>query len=294
MKITSEFNQPPTLVLAAYQFCKIITQNHAENFPVASLIIPKKQRQAITALYAFSRLADDFADEEPYKTERMERLHEWQFFLEQSQPTHPVFIAIQDVIQRFELPQTLLQDLLIAFKMDVTKNRHQSFEDLLHYCHYSANPVGRMVLHLFGFTDSYLLNLSDTICTGLQLANFWQDIAVDLEKNRIYVPQNDLTQFALTDSDLFAKTLSKNFCELVEYEIERTIKIFQSGKELGLIIPGRLGLELRLVWLGGMTILKKIRAARYDIFNHRPTVNRRDFFKLLFIALNKNQYRNFS
>ncbi len=186
----------------AFAYCLSLARNHYENFPVASWIMPKQLRPHIAAVYAFSRIADDFADEAEYEGERMAYLEDWENQLEtlhEKEPIHPVFIALKDTLQRFAIPIELFSDLLRAFKMDVDVSRYHTFEGLLEYCRHSANPVGRIVLHLMGYPAPRLMEYSDAICTALQLANFWQDVRIDLAKNRIYLPLQDLMRFQYTE-----------------------------------------------------------------------------------------------
>lgn len=283
------------LLKAAYRYCQSLTKNHYENFPVASLILPLSIRPAIAAIYAFSRLADDFADEPGYAGERLKRLDEWQMFLtEQNHPTHPVFIALKDTIQKHDLPQHLLLDLLTAFKMDVQKKRYHSFKEVTHYCGYSANPVGRLVLHLFGHYEPRELEWSDDICTALQLANFWQDVAIDLEKDRIYLPQDEMQSFGVSEDDLSDHVFDNHFKDLMEFQVERTRQIFLKGKDLGNVLAGRLGVEIRLTWLAGMSVLKQLAAVEYDVFLKRPKLEKMDFVRLLPIALSQKRFEKFT
>ncbi len=284
----------PRVLKAAYGYCAAITRDHYENFPVASAIIPKKMRSAIQALYAFSRIADDFADENEFRNERLERLNEWEAWLNNSSsPTHPVFIALHDTIRTHKLPIKYLQDLLTAFKMDVTKNRYDTFSDVLFYCQHSANPVGRLVLHLFGQSSLELFRLSDYICTALQLTNFWQDIAIDLKKNRVYLPQEELDKFDLPERALFNHTINVNFKRLMQLQYDRTKDLFINGKPLGLMLSGKLGVEIRLTWLTGATILKRTHTANFDVFHNRPQLTRFDFLRLFFVALSRKRYASF-
>lgn len=284
----------PKILAASYKYCRLLTQTHYENFPVASRLLPKAMRPAVEAVYAFSRTADDFADERDYREVRLDRLNQWREFLnEQGTPTHPIFIALHDTIAKHELPKRLLDDLITAFIMDVHKNRYDSFDEVLHYCKHSANPVGRIVLHLFKQDTAENLQHSDAICTALQLANFWQDVGVDLQKDRIYIPTIDLERYNLTEQDLFQMRSIESFKRLMVYEVERTWELFQQGKPLGLNLPGKLGVEIRLTWLGGVSILKKIREQGYNTLQQRPKLTRMEFAKLLWVALSKNRYRKF-
>ncbi|HLD44439.1 MAG TPA: squalene/phytoene synthase family protein, partial [bacterium] len=186
-----------------------------------------------------------------------------------------------------------LQDLLTAFKMDVTKNRYDTFSDVLFYCQHSANPVGRLVLHLFGQSSLELFRLSDYICTALQLTNFWQDIAIDLKKNRVYLPQEELDKFDLPERALFNHTINVNFKRLMQLQYDRTKDLFINGKPLGLMLSGKLGVEIRLTWLTGATILKRTHTANFDVFHNRPQLTRFDFLRLFFVALSRKRYASF-
>lgn len=296
-EVTEKISATPfsnAVLKASYHYCRAVTKSHYENFPVASMILPRPLRPAIEAIYAFSRLADDFADEKEYKGMRLEKLEEWtRFLLDQTRPTHPVFIALHDTISRYSLSMNLFSDLLQAFKMDVSKSRYTNFSDVLSYCRYSANPVGRLVLELFALNTPKNLALSDSICTGLQLANFWQDVAVDLTKDRIYLPQDETERFGVNLDDLYTHKTTDAFKRLMGFQIERTRDIFLKGKELGLALDGKLGVEIRLTWLTGTLILRKIQEAGYDIFNHRPKLTKMDFAKMFFIALSKRRYDKF-
>lgn len=262
----------------AFAYCAAITSTHYENFPVASLFLPEEKRPYIQTIYAFARLADDFADElSRPPSERLDLLNTWEEQLKACYETtgeisHPVFIALRETVQKLSIPIEPLHDLVTAFKMDVTKSRYATFDDVLHYCKHSANPVGRLVLMIFGYRDEHLYSLSDNICTALQLTNFWQDIAIDLKKNRIYIPQSDFHTFGYSEEDLQKRLMNEHFRRLLQFETERTREMFYAGARLPSMVDRDLRLELRLVWLGGMSILRKIERNRYDVFNRRPKV----------------------
>lgn len=284
----------PKILKLSHAYCATIAKSHYENFPVASLLLPKHIRPAVQAVYAFARLADDFADEGVYHGRRMVMLNQWEDFLKDFKtPTHPIFIALHDTISRYLLPKALFRDLLMAFKMDVTKKRYENFDEVLTYCKLSANPIGRLVLHLFGEIQKEFFTQSDHICTALQLTNHWQDVAIDLQKDRIYLPQDDLEKFGVSEQQLFAHTADENFKRLMMFEVDRVSEIFVKGKPLGLKLKGRLGLEMRLTWLAGVTVLKKIKAVGYDIFRRRPKITKGDLLKLFAIALNRRLYASF-
>jgi phytoene synthase len=249
---------------SAYQFCERMATSHYENFPVGSLLVPRRLRKHFYSIYAFARIADDFADER-YNAghtieERLELLDWWLAMLRdgERQATHPVFVALSQTREQFDLPLSLFEDLLSAFRQDVTVENYSTFDELLDYCRRSANPIGRLILLLFGYRDEQLHTWSDHICTALQLANHWQDVAIDLEKNRVYLPLESLEKFGLSHKDLSERTANDRFKRLLAFEVERARNLFDLGKPLCTTVRGRLGLELRAVWLGGMRILERI------------------------------------
>lgn len=274
----------------AFDYCSRLTQSHYENFPVGSILIPGPIQPAIHSLYAFMRTADDFADEDRSsgdEAERLTYLKTWEQMLTEcarGEARHPVFVALRRTLQQYELPVQWLQDLLHAFTMDVTVRRYETYPDVLTYCRYSANPVGRLILTLFGYRDEELYRLSDSICTALQLANHWQDVAVDLKKDRIYLPQEDMKRFGVNWLSSSPEG-NDEFKRLMAFEVGRTRELFDEGRPLPGRVRGRLRLELRMTWLGGVCVLDKIERVRYDVFNHRPTVTRTDWFWLGLKAL---------
>jgi phytoene synthase len=283
---------------SAYQFCEQLARSHYENFPVGSVLVPKPLRQHFYSIYAFARTADDFADEgydeEHSAQERLALLDEWRQMLrdsEQGQATHPVFIALAETRRQFDLPITLFEDLLSAFSQDVRVRRYETFAQLLDYCRRSANPIGRLILLLFGYHDKQLHRWSDDICTALQLANHWQDVRVDLAKDRIYLPAEDLAQFHLTYTDVQQQVASENFIALMKYEVRRAREMFTHGKPLCLTASGRLGLELRAVWTGGTRILDRIAASGYDVFTRRPVITTTDKLRVMVNAASKGMFR---
>lgn len=275
---------------ASYRYCAAINRAHYENFPVASVLMPSRLRPAVDAIYAFSRVADDFADEACYDGKRMEMLNQWESYLAQDTPVHPVFLALQDARLKHDLPLEFFINLVRAFKQDVIKTRYHDFTEVLDYCRCSANPVGRLVLHLFEEATEENLLASDKICTALQLTNFCQDVSVDLEKDRIYLPQEDLKNFTVTEDDLFSGHVSEGFVNLMRFQIARARQLFLDGSVLGLCLKGRLGAEIRLTWLTGMSVLKKIEDAGLDVFQHRPKLKKWDYIKLLPTAFCKNRF----
>ena len=264
----------------AFDYCAEVTKSHYENFPVASLFLPEEKRPYIQAVYAFSRIADDYADENGLnKEDRLAKLNDWEEKLKQcydSHPEHPVFVALQETVKRLEIPIDPLRDLLIAFRRDVTQNRYETFDDLLGYCRCSANPVGKLVLMIFGYRDEKLFELSDKICTALQLANFWQDVSVDKNKDRLYIPLEDLEHYEYSLDDWNDGKMNENFAILMKYEVERSKELFYSGAELPSLVTKDLQLELKLIWFGGMAILGKIGMNRYDVIRRRPRLTMLD------------------
>jgi len=281
-------------IRAAYAQCQAISRSHYENFPTASRLVTRDKRDALAAIYAFARAADDFADEpgQGSAQSRLEAIAQWRERLNEcySQPlegiSHPVFLALGDAIRRYKLSLANLDNLLRAFEHDVCTNRHPDFSSLLAYCACSANPVGRLVLELFDYRDPALFALSDFICTALQLANFWQDVSIDLARDRVYLPLDDLALFRLTLAELEAFRLADQpvadprWQRLMALEVERTAEIFEKGRPLPERVGRNLRRQLRITWLGGMSILESIRAVRYDVFRRRPSLSALDFAKL--------------
>lgn len=245
--------------------------------------MPAAVQPAIHSLYAFMRTADDFADENRLpgdESERLGWLASWQQMLadcEQGRARHPIFIALRRTLETYHLPASWLSDLLHAFTLDVTVRRYAKYTDVLDYCRFSANPVGRLILTLCGYRDEAMYHLSDAICTGLQLANHWQDVAIDLVKDRIYLPAEDRDRFGVSEGDLNSHRLTANFQKLMTEEVERARDFFANGRSLPELVRGRLRWELRATWQGGMRILDKIRALNYDVLNARPVVTRLDW-----------------
>lgn len=274
----------------AEKYCRKMTYGHYENFPVASVLVPGHLRQHVCNIYAFARTADDFADEARFADQRAERLAEWRAWTEDCYDgvyRHPVFMALNETVREFKITPALLLDLITAFQMDVVKSRYANFDEVLFYCRHSANPVGRLILALFRYHEPEWLYWSDEICTALQLANFWQDVAVDLKKDRIYLPQDEMGQCGVTEAELFSGQMSNALRELMTYQVERTQTLFDRGRPLCSIVPNRrLKMELKCTWLGGLTILRRIRENRYDIF-HRPTISLWDKGKILWKSLQR-------
>lgn len=280
----------PPEIRAAYAHCRRLAARHYENFPVASLLLPRRLRDPVAAIYAFARGADDLADEGHADPDtRLQRLRVWEERLDAATRgeacEHPVFAALGDSIRRFALPRHLFHDLLSAFRQDVVKTRYASFAELIEYCRHSANPVGRLLLHLYGRTDERSLGHSDAICSALQLINFWQDVAVDARKGRIYLPQEDLARFRVREEDILAGHATPQLQGLMRFEVERSRRLLQAGAPLGRLLPGRLGFNLRLTVLGGAAILEAIHKNGYDVLNKRPVIHGMAWFALFKRAL---------
>lgn len=273
----------------AFDYCRKIALGHYENFPVGSLLVPRAQRRHFYSIYAFARAADDFADEGTLtRAERLASIGHWREQLTRcarGTAAHPVFIALAETIDACDLPLQLFHDLLDAFTLDVERSRHASFEDLLSYCRCSANPVGRLILLLFGYRDEELHARSDDICSALQLTNFWQDILVDLAKDRIYIPQQYFEQFGYSEADLRAHCYDARYISMMTSLAEQTRALFVRGRPLCRQVAGRLSIELRLVWLGGTSLLGALTAQRFNIFAHRPTISRAQKLQILVKAL---------
>ncbi len=278
-------SSPDISTREGFAFCERLARSHYENFPVASLFIPRHLRPHVAAIYAFARLADDFADEESRTPEeRLKMLDEWEEKLDDcygGRADHPVFLALKRTVTDYQIPRALLADLLKAFRMDVTVTRYATFSDLLYYCRHSANPVGRLVLRLFGATSGETESYSDNICTALQLANFWQDVSLDWQKGRLYLPLEDLERFGYSEDDLSRKRLNDQFRALMRHEVGRTRELFRDGAPLIPLVPRDLTTELRLTWLGGQRILQKIEKSGYDVLTKRPSISAAEKFHIV-------------
>lgn len=274
----------------AYAECIQMAQSHYENFPVASRLLPKHLRQPISVIYAFARRADDFADEgDLTDKERLSALDDFSNKLNQLEQGQDVddttFIALADVIKQHQLPISLFHDLLTAFKMDVTKERYANFGEVMEYCRYSANPVGRLLLHLNKETSSKSLGQSDAICSALQLTNFLQDISQDLEESdRIYIPQDEMEKYGVSEDDIRNKNTNDASRKLIAFQIARTAQLMQSGAPLGKVLKGRMGLELRMTIMGGSRILYRLNQQHDDVFS-RPRLSKWDITWVIWKAI---------
>jgi squalene synthase HpnC len=264
-------------VADAFAECERIARAHYENFTLGSRLLPRPLRRHIAAIYAFARSADDFADEETDASVALAKLDAWERELEtcyKGAPRHPIFVALAETVREFGIPIEPFRRLLAAFRMDAEFRDFATFDELLYYCAQSANPVGHLVLHLFGHSDAERQARSDDICTALQLTNFWQDLAIDLAKGRVYLPREDMTRFGYRREDLVRHAVTPAFRALMAFEVVRTRALFTRGLALAGSLERTLGREVRLFAGGGMAILDRLEAVGYDAFTRRPTLSR--------------------
>ena len=273
--------------------------DHYENFPVASWLLPKHLRQPITHIYWFSRSADDIADEGDHSDswrlqqlaayrEALSQIEQGSLHLSPSDPRYKIFIPLAAVIEQYQLPVYLFADLLTAFEQDITVKRYQSYEQIHQYCRHSADPVGRILLHLYQELRPDSLRMSDAICTGLQLTNFWQDVAIDWEKDRVYLPLDALNAHQLDESYIQRRcqqqpTTSQQdlqWQQLMQEQVRYARTLLEQGKPLVQRLPGRIGLELKMIILGGLRILERLDQVQYDVFTARPKLGKADWLRL--------------
>jgi phytoene synthase len=260
-----------------------VSVGHYENFPVASLLLPKALRDPVRIIYRFARSADDIADEghDPPDV-RLARLDVYRAQL--AAPSEPLFLEVAKIIGQHGLPRELFADLLSAFAQDVTQKRYRDFPELLDYCRRSANPVGRLLLHLFKRTSERDLAHSDAICSALQLINFWQDVEIDFAKGRVYLPQDEMARHGVSERHIAERRCDSAWTALMRFQVERSRGMILSGQPLARSLPGRIGLEIRATIQGGLRILDKIERAGCDVFRRRPVLHALDWPLLLFRA----------
>jgi squalene synthase HpnC len=256
--------------------------DHYENFPVASVLLPRELRRPVELIYAFARRADDFADEGDWPgSERLARLDGFSRELDRLERGEPpgdaLFAELAPVVAAYRLPIELFRDLLSAFSQDVVKSRYADFGEVMDYCRRSANPVGRLLLHLYGAAEPGNLACSDAICSSLQLINFWQDVEIDFRKNRVYLPQDEMAEYGVSESQIANREADEAWRALMLFQIERTQTMMDAGAPLGRRLPGRIGLELRMIVAGGSRILHKLRDSEGDVFRHRPLLGPMDW-----------------
>lgn len=264
--------------------------DHYENFPVASILLPRRLRRPVETIYRFARQADDIADEgNAVDSERMRELDRLRGEIDRighgHSPVDPAFVELGTTISEWKLPIQLFRDLLDAFAQDITKKRYADHPELLDYCRRSANPIGRLIVYLIGCPSEENLRWSDSICTALQLTNFWQDIAIDWQKDRVYIPQTDLLRFGISEAHIASNTVNANWRALLETLVEDTRTLMISGTPLVHRLPGRMGWEIRLTIQGGLRILERIKHSGGDIFRHRPILGPVDWLRMSSRAL---------
>jgi squalene synthase HpnC len=267
-----------------------VSVGHYENFPVASILMPARLRPAVVAIYRFARAADDLADEGDAPTAaRVAALDAFDAELDRiargETPQAPPFPALAVAIREHGLPLAPFHDLVSAFRQDVTVTRYADFDAVLDYCRRSANPVGRLLLALYRVQAPADIEASDAICTGLQLTNFWQDIAIDWQKARVYLPQDDLRRFAVTEPQIAEGRVDAAWRALLAFEVARARGLLESGRPLTRTLPWRLGLELSAIISGGLRILERIDAIDGDIFTRRPVLATRDWLAVAWRAV---------
>lgn len=268
----------PYDLAAARAYCARLAKSHYENFLVGSLFVPRDLRQHFYNVYAYCRIADDLGDESGGPERALPLLDWWDAELRAcyaGKPGHPVFVALAETNERFGIPMEPYSDLLQAFRQDQRVNRYATYGELLGYCRYSANPVGRLVLYLCGYSDPERQGYSDATCTALQLANFWQDVVRDYAIGRIYLPLDDMARFGVSEEDIALRRFTPAFAELMRFECERARKLFAEGAKLLPLVERRLRLDIEMFGRGGLEILRMIEAQGYDVLSRRPAIPRR-------------------
>jgi squalene synthase HpnC len=278
-KLPPEYAIPPAApsLEQSRAYCERLARSHYENFSVASWFLPARLRQHFFNVYAYCRISDDLGDEVGNPAASLLLLDQWQRELDAcyaGSPRHPVFVALAETVRKFEIPQHEFSDLLTAFRQDQTITRYETFDDLLGYCRNSANPVGHLVLYLCSYRDAERQKLSDYTCTALQLANFWQDVSVDYEKGRIYLPLESLRRFGVSEEDLTAKRNTSSFCEMMRFEVARAREWFERGLPLVGKVDKELAIDLELFTRGGQEILNAIEKQGYAVLGRRPTISK--------------------
>lgn len=268
-------HHPPATRGDAFAYCARVARTREENFSVASLLLPRRLLRHFHAVYAFCRWADDLADESGDPHRALESLRWWRDELHACRagvPTHPVTVALRETIRAFDVPLQPFLDLLDAFEQDQHVTRYATYEQLLDHCTRSANPVGRIALRLCGCHDEKAAELSDHVCTGLQLANFWQDVSRDLQRGRVYLPAEDRLRFGYGDADLNEGRFTPAFAELMRFEVERTRELFYRGYPLVELMPADVRSQTELFMEAGLAILARIESCGFDVLSKRPTL----------------------
>ncbi len=278
-RLPSEYAIPeraPSL-LEAQQYCERLARSHYENFSVATWFLPQRLKQHFFNVYAYCRISDDLGDEVGDASASLALLDQWESQLQacyHGTPKHPVFVALTETVRKFDIPQQEFADLLTAFRQDQTVTRFETFNDVLAYCRYSANPVGHLVLYLCGYRDAERQQLSDFTCTALQLANFWQDVSVDYAKGRIYLPLGDLRKYGVSEQDIAQNRNTESFCSMMQFEVERARDWFRQGLPLVQKVGRELAVDLDLFSRGGMEILNAIERQGFAVLGKRPAISK--------------------
>jgi squalene synthase HpnC len=273
---------------ASFAWCEAFTRAHHENFPVASRFLPKRLRKHVWALYSFARTADDFADEPAYEGRRSVELDRFADQLEQAwhgEAEHPIFVALAESARELHLPITPLKDLISAFQMDLRVRRYATFNDLTAYTSLAAKPIGRVLLWVWGCRDAEPHRFAEDLSTALALTNFWQDLAADVERDRIYLPIEDLRHFGVPEADLLARKQTARLGALLRYECARTRAIFERARPLIDLVDDSLGVEVAMIWHGGYRALAKVEARADSIFGPRVALSALDKARVLTEAL---------
>jgi len=278
-RLPAAYAIPPTAptVEEARRYCARLARSHYENFSVASWFLPRHLRQHFFNVYCYCRISDDLGDEVGDATAALALLDQWQCELDacyEGAPRHPVFVALAETVRQFEIPKQEFSDLLTAFRQDQTVTRFETFHDVLGYCHYSANPVGHLVLYLCGYRDKERQDLSDFTCTALQLGNFWQDVTRDYEKGRIYLPLEDMRRFGVGQDDIAHKRNTPAFRAMMQFEVERARHWFRQGLPLIEKVDRELAIDLDLFSRGGLEILNSIQDQNYAVLGNRPAISK--------------------
>jgi len=261
----------------AREYCARLARTHYENFSVASWFLPERLRQDFFNVYAYCRISDDLGDEVGDANASLQLLDQWEAELDAcyaGSPRHPVFVALADTVRKCEIPKQTFVDLLTAFRQDQRISRYATFEDIVGYCRYSANPVGHLVLYVCGYRDAERQALSDFTCTALQLANFWQDVSVDYAHGRIYLPLEDLRRFGVSEDDIAAQRNTSAFCDLMRFEVERARDWFDRGLPLIENVDRETAIDIELFSRGGQEILNAIEAQGYNVLGRRPAISK--------------------
>jgi squalene synthase HpnC len=274
----------PHSVADAERYTRNLATTHYENFHVVSVLLPKHLHQDFYNVYAYCRTADDLADEIADKDESLSRLNDWNAQLDRmyaGEVEHPIFVALKGTVAKYKIPKQPFADLIRAFIQDRHVSRYQTWDEVLNYCVYSANPVGRLVLYLCGYSDAGRQALSDHTCTALQLANFWQDITVDQQKDRVYLPLELLAKHNYTVDELFAHKFDDRFVAIMREAVDRARQLFLAGLPLNRMVNRRLAVDLELFSRGGMCVLDKIEQQGYDVLSRRPKIGKGERVMLL-------------